>query len=254
MRALHNPSSSGDCLDHLSDSLLRLSLEHWAFPGAEAPPDCALARDFDERSRVLASNCWFVTPVLPSEEDIGERYYTLSPAQLRQLQTDFTRARATAEALRSMYKVDNNVLMVNASWFAAAGALSRAFRIAEADVVAPMAAIAQDITDLVGEASCRTAYTTYLAGSRALGKDFVKAQMLLWSCCVLLTLACVVLSVLYCTLWLLRQEGSLRLTRFPDKVGGARFAGGTPSPTDGEAMSPLGEDADVMTPLNSEWR
>lgn len=207
-----------NALLYLSLELKRLSTESWTFFRHEAPPDCVLARDFNPNVDVYSTNCWLVSEVRPTQDEVKERYFTLSPAQLQKLQIIFARARASAEALSSVYAMVNEAPKVHKSWVAAADALDRSLRIVTERVSGPLLNLSEIIIQANGNTNCSVARAAAKIGTESLGQDLVRSQVILWVCVSLVAISNLGLTVLNCFLWSLRQSGKTSRPVFPGKA------------------------------------
>lgn len=234
-------------LDVLANSLHALSMEYWAFLGAQAPPGCAMASDFNASSARAGYHCFVVTDAHPSRPEVEARYNLLTPDQMTLLLSTFRKARTASIALHlALQHADRNGPLLEATqnaWQTSVRRFNRAAARANAGVAMPMVRLTGQLQALASGGNCSSAQDVLLRGRQALGRDFVAAHLALSSCLVVLAFSSCGLTVLYCTLWSLRQRGTT-------SSGLTQLGGKADSDSDGgrEAGS-SDEEAALLKPL-----
>merc|ERR1711879_982740 len=93
------------------------------------------------------------------------------------------------------------------AWQDSAHIVNRAFAEAQTDVAGPLGQFSSRVEALNSGGNCSVVRASYLAGVEVLGQSFVAAHFMLTACCGILAFCGMGLSLLYCFLWSIRQEG-----------------------------------------------
>lgn len=239
----------------IARKLQQLSGEHWAFHNANPPLGCAMAMPFDATSATQSFSCFFVTGSHPTTKEAGERYATLARNDLLKLQSQFQMARATAQALSLAQTMSTRsglaVPKLRDEWNRSVSAANKLRVQALAGVVVPLQRFSSRVDDLNSGGHCDSVRASYLAGIEALGRDFVAAHLVVTACFGIIAICSVGLTVLYCLLWSIRQQGRnhgfqpLPKDDYPD-IDDAPF--GDASVYDRDEM-----ELELIRPLKKTW-
>jgi len=232
----------------IANRLQNLSGELWTFHGAVPPKGCALAVPFHPSDDVLSWSCFFVSPTHPTDREVKDRYRTLQRFQLSQLQGEFQKARMAALALElvQVFATSNTgaAKRLQNSWSVSVRFVNRALAETLADVSSPLGKFSSRVRALNNGGNCGIVRAHYLDGIHALGQDFVSAHLVLTACSGILAICGLGLTVLYCLLWSLRQEGRYH-------------SGGGVSDSDDEVQSdgsaPDEMELELRRPLKQSW-
>jgi len=198
-------------VNFVTQQLRSLSAEHWAFKGADAPSDCALAQPFTKGAQIATWNCWFITPKAPTSSDLKSRYTTLMPDQLQALTAYVAKARSTALGLQYVLKfrtANADILpQVKYAWRDRTNNLVDLANDAKGGILQPMSLVSAYTQQLATSTNCRYAYNAYSYGATSVCQDLVSSTMVTAICFGILAAFSFMILLLSCLMWSMYQSG-----------------------------------------------
>jgi len=244
--------SEGTGLLNIAERLRRLSGERWTFHNAQPPVGCAMALPFKPSRSVLGWSCFFVTPTHPTSAEVKERYQTLNIVQLKKLQDTFQKARIAALALQlvqNFAKTNQRTASdLKVAWHSSAQIVNKALADSLSDIGKPLQLFSSRVSALNNGGDCASIRSSYLAATELMGQNYVAAHLVLTACSGVLAICSVGLTLLYCMLWSIRQEG--REHRFV--LVASDLSDFEDEPGSGDSMSDEME-LELRTPLTQSW-
>lgn len=213
---------SADGLKNLEDKLKDKSGEHWAFHDAQPPLGCALALPFNPNSAVLSWSCFFITAVHPTSAEVKRRYRMLQHEELAELLEIFVEARSASAALQAAKAFsttnDRAVSKVQGAWHAASSSVNKALDEAAVDIASPLKQFSSSGFGM--RVNCTIIRDAHVAAIDIMGREFVASHFLVTVCVGILATCSAGLTLLFCFLWNIRQEGQQhRFHLVPDDDG-----------------------------------